>query len=276
WPSRHTRIGHIGADRARPRPTPDLHGIMIVKQRSYYEPHEFSATLRGQAIQIISKPGFPHWDGISPATTLLADAIELASGAKALLLGCGHGALGVALARQNPDREIWLFDPSVVAMTMADRTIEANQIANAHTYEEIGRIPAQGTLDMVAIEAPKDRKLARRWLAEAWTGLKPGGRLYVAGANEHGIRSIIADMEALFGDAGVLSYKKGNRVASALRGPDPPTAPAWAGEPGIAPGTWYEFELSVRGHTFRLRSLPGVFAYDRLDEGTKLLLETLD
>jgi 16S rRNA (guanine1207-N2)-methyltransferase len=250
---------------------------MIAKQRSYYETREFAATLRGQAIRVISKPGFAWWDGVSPATTLLADAIELAPRAKALLLGCGHGALGVALARQHPDGEIRLFDPNAVAMAMAKRTIQANQIANAHMREEIGHLPAHvATFDMVAIEAPKDRKLARRWLAEAWAALKPGGRLYAAGANEHGIRSIIADAEALFGAAGVLSYKNGNRVASALRRPDSPAGPAWAGEPGIAPGTWYEFELTVRGHTFRLRSLPGIFAYDRLDEGTKLLLETLD
>jgi 16S rRNA (guanine1207-N2)-methyltransferase len=250
---------------------------MIVKQRPYYQTHQFSATLRGQTMQIISKPGYAYWDGISPATALLADTIVLAPGAKALLLGCGHGALGVALARQNPGGEIWLFDPNVVAMTMADRTLQTNLIANAHLREEIGHFPAQAaTFDTVAIEAPKDRKLARRWLVEGWAALKPGGRLYIAGANEHGIRSIIADAEALFGAAGVLSYKKGNRVASALRRPGSPAAPSWAGEPGIAPATWYEFELTVRGHTFRLRSLPGIFAYDRLDEGTKLLLETLD
>jgi 16S rRNA (guanine1207-N2)-methyltransferase len=131
------------------------------------------------------------------------------------------------------------------------------------------------TLDAVVVEAPKDRKLARRWLVEAQAALKTGAQLFVAGANEHGIRSAIADAEALFGGAIVLAYKKGNRVARAIKGAGAAGRPAWASEPGIAAGTWYEFEVDLRGRTFRLRSLPGVFAYDRLDEGTRLLLTTL-
>ncbi len=79
------------------------------------------------------------------------------------------------------------------------------------------------------------------------------------------------------GGAAVLRYKKGNRVAGAVKVMPAAAPPEWAGEVGIAPGTWREFEASVRGYTFRLRSLPGVFAYDDdLDEGTRLLLDRLD
>jgi 16S rRNA (guanine1207-N2)-methyltransferase len=129
------------------------------------------------------------------------------------------------------------------------------------------------------MELPKGRKLARRWLVEAQAALKPGGALYLAGANEQGIQSAIQDAAALFGGAAVLRYKKGNRVARAAAGRAAPPAgrPEWAGEAGIAPGTWREFEVGVRGHVFRLRSLPGVFAFDDdLDEGTRLLLDHLE
>jgi 16S rRNA (guanine1207-N2)-methyltransferase len=51
--------------------------------------------------------------------------------------------------------------------------------------------------------------------------------------------------------------------------------PSWTGEPGIAPGTWYEFEAEAAGLTWRLRSLPGVFSFDKIDEGSRLLLECL-
>ncbi len=55
----------------------------------------------------------------------------------------------------------------------------------------------------------------------------------------------------------------------------PDRLPAWAAEPGIAPGTWYDFEPEVQGEQFRLRSQPGVFAFDRIDDGTALLLSVL-
>jgi 16S rRNA (guanine1207-N2)-methyltransferase len=123
--------------------------------------------------------------------------------------------------------------------------------------------------------APADRKLTRRWLVEAHAALKDTGELFIAGANDHGIRSAVADAEALFGSANVLAYKHGNRVARSYKQAGRAPGAAWAGENGIAPGTWYEFDAQARGHTFRLCSLPGVFAYSRLDEGTALLLESL-
>jgi 16S rRNA (guanine1207-N2)-methyltransferase len=161
---------------------------------------------------------------------------------------------------------------------MAERTLDANNITNARVCPAISVLPEQaGTFDVAVLVAPNDRKLTQRWLSEAYRALKPGGQLFLAGANDHGIRSAVGDAQALFGGAHVLGYKHGNRVARARKpiDVDVKDAPAWADAPGIAPGTWYAFEAQARGHTFQLRSLPGVFAYDRVDAGTALLLDAL-
>lgn len=236
--------------------------------------HTFSARLGDQTIQVISKPGMAHWDRVSPASLLLAEAAGVAVGERALLLGCGHGALGAALARRAG--EVVLMDISALALTMAERTLRANAVTNASIRASISVLPEQaGSFDSVAIEVLADRRLTRRWLVEAHGALKPGGRLFLAGANDHGIKAAIADAAAQFGDTATLAYRQGNRVAVATRTAEMPTA-AWAAEPGIAPTTWYEFTSEARGHAFWLRSLPGVFAYDRIDEGTRLLLDALD
>jgi 16S rRNA (guanine1207-N2)-methyltransferase len=193
-----------------------------------------------------------------------------------LLLGCGHGALGVALAQQAPAGEVMLFDINAVAVAMAQRTLAANAIGNARVWPAISVLPERtASFDLALLEAPNDRKLARRWLVEAYHALAVGGELYLAGANNQGIRSIVDDAAALFGSAAVLAYKRGQRVARAQKFSEQPADVAWAAAPGIAPGTWHEFTVELRGQTLRLRSLPGVFAYDRLDEGTRLLLETM-
>ena len=240
----------------------------------YDQVHEFTAALGGRTIRFMSKPGLANWDRVSPASMLLAEAIDLAGGERALLLGCGPGALGVALARQA--REVDLLDASAIALRMAELTMRANAVTNARARASISVLPKQAEgFDVVAIEAPGDRGLTRRWLVEARQALKPGGALYLAGANDHGARSAIADAAALFGGAEVLGYRQGSRVALSRKSAGVP-APAWASEGGIAPGSWHEFGAKARGHTFRLRSLPGVFADGRLDEGTALLLEALD
>lgn len=241
---------------------------------SYDQIREFSADVGGQIIRFISKPGLANWDRVSPASMLLADTIVLGGGERALLFGCGHGALGAALARSA--REVVLMDTSALATAMAERTLRANGATNARVHASISVLPEHaGSFDLAAIELPADRGLARRWLVEANQALKPGGALYLAGANDHGARSAIADAAALFGGAEALAYKQGSRVAQARKSADAP-APAWASEDGIAPGTWREFAVQARGHSFRLRSLPGVFASGRLDDGTRLLLDALD
>jgi 16S rRNA (guanine1207-N2)-methyltransferase len=249
---------------------------MSSSRSPYYQTRTFSATLGGQAIKIISKPGIPDWDSVSPAQQLLADAVKPAADARMLLLGCGPGALGAALARQAHAGSAALLDSSWIALAMAERTLNANSVTNARVCSKVSLLPEHSeAFDIAAIIVPNDRKLSRRWLAEAYVALKQGGELYIAGANDHGIRSAIGDAEALFGSAHVLSYKHGNRVAQARKVGGVRQSPPWAGEAGIAPSTWYEFESRARGHTFQLRSLPGVFAYDRVDAGTALLLDVL-
>lgn len=243
---------------------------------AYEQTHSFSAQLGDQPVQFVSKPGIPRWDNVGPAERLLCDLARLHAAARVLVLGCGHGALGVALARRVPAGHVQMADISSIAVALARQTLAANQIGNAHVAEAINLLPAHaGAFDTVMLVAPPDRKLARRQLLEAFHALAAGGELLVAGANDHGIRSIIADARALFGAATVLAYRQGQRVARALRPAAGHALPEWAGAPGIAPGTWCEFSVELRGHTLQLCSLPGVFAHDRLDAGTQLLIETI-
>jgi 16S rRNA (guanine1207-N2)-methyltransferase len=249
---------------------------MSASQSTYYQTHTLSISLGGQAIKLISKPGIPDWDNVSPAQQLLADVAKPAPNGQVLLLGCGPGALAVALSRQAQAGNITLLDSNWIALAMAERTLQANRVHNAGARYAISLAPEQATaFDIATIIVPNDRKLTRRWLAEAYAALADGGQLYLAGANDHGIRSAIGDAEALFGNANVLGYKHGNRVAQARKAAGVQDAPAWAGEAGIAPGSWHQFEAQARGYSFQLRSLPGVFAYDRVDAGTALLLDTL-
>src|SRR5919206_5070366 len=107
----------------------------------YYETREFATTLRGQAVRFISKPGMPHWDHVSPATRLLAEAIQVPSGARVLVLGCGPGALGIALGRTIPGGDVRLADTNFVALNMAEQTIRANNLPNVFVDRDTAVLP---------------------------------------------------------------------------------------------------------------------------------------
>jgi 16S rRNA (guanine1207-N2)-methyltransferase len=242
---------------------------------AYTQPREFEAKLAGRALKVVTKPGFPGWERLSAAQELLAEYVQAPPEADVALLGCGHGALAVALAQKAPGLRLVLNDPSVVALAMAERTVAAAGLRGVALPERVSLLPERaGSIDVIALETPQSRPLARRWLVEAFELLKPGGSLYLAGPNDQGIQSIIADARALFGSAGQLGYGGKARVAQAVRGAER-GVPEWAAAGGIAPGTWHEVELEIGGERLAFRSLPGVFSYNRLDEGTRLLIDNL-
>ncbi|MFV9503373.1 MAG: methyltransferase [Oscillochloridaceae bacterium umkhey_bin13] len=237
----------------------------------------FEATLAGTPVQVVSKPGLADAEQVSDLALLAADLIRLAPTERVALLGCGHGALGVALARQLPHGTLLLHDPNQLAVQMARLTLEANGIANATVSPALSQLPeAAASFDRVVILAPQARDLARRWLVEALALLRPDGLINLAGAKRGGIEPLIRDLAALCGNATTLGYGRGCRVAQARRGETLPDPPAWATLPGIAPGSWLSVETWLPGGPpVTLASLPGVFSAEQLDAGTALLLAQL-
>lgn len=233
--------------------------------------HAFDAVLGGERIHVLTRPGFAEWDGIPASHELLADALARAPHARALVLGAGHGALGVYLARRAA-AQVMLGDIWEPALAAARRTLAANGATNAAVFDALET--PEGDYDYVALIAPPNRGLARRWLLLAHAALRPGGTLVLAGHNDEGIRSIIDDAAALFGDAALLTYRRRCRVAQAVKR-DSTEIPPWAAIPGIAPGTWHTFVIETGGERYAIQSLPGVFSYDRLDDGTRMLLEAM-
>jgi 16S rRNA (guanine1207-N2)-methyltransferase len=207
---------------------------------------------------------------------LLAEYVELRPDARILVLGGGHGALAAAFAQELPQGVVLLHDTNWVALQCAEQTLAANRVVNAQISDVIDP-PADeaGAYDVVLVLPPKNRALARRWLVRAHAALKPGGMLYLAGPNDEGIQSVIGDARDLFGQAGILGYRKGNRAAAALRSGDSPRRPDWAELPGILPGSWMHFQLLWEDRRLTAAGLPGVFSAEHLDPGTALLLPHL-
>jgi 16S rRNA (guanine1207-N2)-methyltransferase len=239
-----------------------------------HAPIRFQATLRGETLQVISSRQLEEAGQVSAAAELCARLMTLAPAERMLVLGAGNGALGVALARLAPAGHVTLSDPHLPALRAAAATLAANGVANAAIIEAISLVPEHaGACDRVVLITPQSRGLARRWLVEAHALLRPSGALTVAGAKHQGVQSVIGDATALFGASQLLGYGSGCRVVEAIRQAAPPPAPAWAADPGIAPGTWHEVQCDLPGGTTRLVSLPGVFSSDRLDAGTAFLLD---
>jgi 16S rRNA (guanine1207-N2)-methyltransferase len=229
--------------------------------------------IAGESVEVASKPGLPGWDQISPAALLIGEQTTPNPADRILYFGCGNGAGAVTVGKQLITGQLWLHDINCIASQISAETTQLNQIANTHWLPEIN-LPAEleNFFDVVIIELPKGRKLAQRWLVQAFMGLHTGGVLYLGGAKQQSVIPVIKDAEMLFGEATVLGYKKGSRLASFRKKQPGSPVDGWWRIPGVAPHTWHEFTIQTQQGPLEICSLPGVFSYDRLDEGTQLLL----
>jgi 16S rRNA (guanine1207-N2)-methyltransferase len=248
-----------------------------MSEYSYYQSHELNAKLKGVPIPFVSKPGLSDWDQITVATQLLAEVVNVTLGAKVMVVGVRQGVLAVVMAKQLTKENLYVMDTNIIALDMTERTLKMNAVHNVNIHRKPTLLPDYaGYFNVITIEIPKGRAVTRRLILEAHAALKIGGTLYLAGANDEGIQSIADDIKKVFENVSTLKYKKGNRAISANKISNEFEEANWTQEPGVKPGTWFEFDVTIDQNTnVHICSLPGVFSYDRIDNGTKLLLSTL-
>jgi 16S rRNA (guanine1207-N2)-methyltransferase len=190
-----------------------------------------------------------------------------------LLLHCGTGLAGAAVAHHAPDGQITLIDSHVVAARAAQRTLEANQIAHAAVLLGDCAQPVHDqTFDYVLAHLPKGRAAWQQTILDASRVLTTGGAFYLAGATRTGIKSAAKYVKQVFGEVSVLGYRGGCRILCATK-----SAQLDRYVPGAADDyyRWRTIETVVAGQALAYASKPGIFAWKSLDAGTRLLIETL-
>ena len=192
---------------------------------------------------------------------LLLAHIKAPDTGQVLFLGCASTELALHLAQQHPQLRLTLTDAYVNVLDAAQQLVASNQLAHVHVLPPPPAADVGANFDLVIIEQPQSRALARRLLCEAQQRLRENGWLYISGPNELGIKSVIADTQALFGSVQLLGYGNHGRAACAQKRAQQRTAvPAWANQPGIATGRWPALPFSLDAPSSTLRSLAGVFS----------------
>jgi 16S rRNA (guanine1207-N2)-methyltransferase len=204
----------------------------------------------------------------NPTSFLFAQTATFEPGVRALLL---HSA--------DPALAGWLVDTvgsggRVIALHASYRAL---RLLAGVSPLELGEtvypdLRVHGPADVALLDLPRGRDHVRAYLWTVGMTLRPGGRLYLAGSNHFGAKSAIRDAEALFGYAPVLGFKGGCRIALAMR-PEALTLPSeWARTSPWQPQM--RFYARPEGQ-YAIVTMPGVFSWEHLDDGSALLLDHL-
>ncbi|MEM7538005.1 MAG: methyltransferase [Chloroflexota bacterium] len=185
----------------------------------------------------------------------------------------GDGWLAREIATQLPQSEILTLARDSRDVRAAQTKLAGLPNANA-TEDVLAAQESAGTWDIVLLTTPKGRRYARVLLLAAWSALRPGGHLLVAGPSKGGAKAVITDAERLFGNSVGRGYRNHQRVALSIR-PDVVelVLPKAFTEPGVAPNTEQFVEIERPQGSLSLLSHPGVFSWKHLDPGTELLLK---
>lgn len=235
----------------------------------YYAFRQFTVVAQGCEVAVVGKPGVWSWDRLDPGTAALLEVAEIGASDRVLDLGCGTGVIGAVAARLAPQGHVTLVDCNVAAVACARQTLAANRLANAEVRLADG-VAGLGpeSFDLVLSHLPRERMVQEELIQGAAWALRPGGRFYLVASTRAGIKGAIACAHRVFGRCTVVRQKKGHHVALAAKPAGLRVCPL--------PDDYVTRLVMLDGVETALVSKPGVFAWDRLDEGTAALVGAME
>ncbi|MEX1184712.1 MAG: methyltransferase [Gemmatimonadota bacterium] len=230
----------------------------------------------GHDYTVVTRAGVFAHDVEDPAAILLARHVAITAGDVVVHLHCRNGLFGAAAAAAGAAR-VLLTDRSIVAVEAARRTLAANGVQGVDVLPGQGSHPLPPGLaaDVVAIRIPREKVALLQLLRDAFDLLRIGGRLYLAGATNEGIRSAATTAGRIFGNSETVAHGSGHRVVVAVKLAAAPADPQPLESPWLDHDAFRETRVNLRGVELTVCARPGVFSWDGVDEATSLLAEAL-
>ncbi|MEO7360840.1 MAG: methyltransferase [Gemmatimonadaceae bacterium] len=239
----------------------------------YHQWQSVAETILGQRYLIATKPGVFSHGRIDPAALLLAEQAMVKADDVVVHLNCGNGLFGT-VAAANASR-VYLLDRHFVSFQAAARTLALNEVKNGEVLLGQGTfvLPANTRADVVGIRIPHEKQALFQLLFDAFNILPIGGRCYIAGANNEGIKTAQKTIADIFGNSNKLAEHASHRVIVATKRHERPVTPGIFENPLLAGDAFSELAVTLRGVPITMYSRPGVFSWDHVDEATSLLAE---
>ena len=190
----------------------------------YYtaDPHSESKPMpcafpyRGYGLNFMTDAGVFSKGELDVGTRLLLDALPALSG-DVLDLGCGWGAIGVAVARANREARVVMADVNHRALGLAKDNCARNGVT-AEVIESDGMAAVMGrTFDAVITNPPirAGKQVIYKMFADAAVSLKAGGALYLVIRKQQGAESCVKYLKTLFDEVEKLDKSAGFWVLKA-------------------------------------------------------------
>ncbi len=152
----------------------------LAKEKSYQA--EFVFRDGDKLIRAFSRPGVFSHRHIDVGARTLINTMEVQPGQQVLDLGCGSGAVALAVASRVQDVQVLAVDANPRALECVQRGAAANGLTGLETsLDATGSLIPRGRFDLVLANPPyfSQYKIAELFLQMSQRALKPGGVVHV-------------------------------------------------------------------------------------------------
>ena len=172
---------------------------------------ERRVTLRalGNELTFFTDAGVFSRDGLDKGTETLLDALPPLVG-RVLDLGCGWGAVGVALGKANPALEIVMTDVNARAAELSRRNARDNGVT-ATVVQGDGFEAVTGRFDAIVTNPPirAGKAVIYGLFERARDYLSPGGALYIVIRKQQGAPSALKFLKERYASVEILDREAG-------------------------------------------------------------------
>ena len=182
---------------------------------SAHDERQVTLTALGSALTFTTDAGVFSRDGLDRGTEALLEALPPLTG-RVLDLGCGWGAVGVALGKRYPALEIVMTDINRRAVELARRNLAQNGV-RAEAVAGDGFEAVTGAFDAIVTNPPirAGKAVIYALFAQARDFLKPGGALYIVIRKQQGAPSALKYLREIYAEAEVIDRSGGFHVIRA-------------------------------------------------------------
>lgn len=141
---------------------------------------EFAFRDQGTLVRAVSRPGVFSHRRIDPGARQLLAAAGAGQGERVLDIGCGSGAVGLALAMRDPTVSVHAADSHARAVECTLAGAALNGLTNVTAaLNSTGEFGTPASFDLALANPPyyADFRIAGLFLRAAHSSLKPGGRV---------------------------------------------------------------------------------------------------
>ena len=169
----------------------------------------------GNDLTFVTDAGVFSRDGLDRGTEVLLEALPPLEG-RVLDLGCGWGAVGVALGKRYPALDIVMTDINSRAVELARRNLAENGVTAA-VLQGDGFDAVEGRFDAIVTNPPirAGKAVIYGLFARARDYLEPDGALYVVIRKQQGAPSALKYLKEVYARAETVDRGSGFHVLRA-------------------------------------------------------------